>query len=240
MSRTEPVAPPTVVRHRRSFGRDFRLVLATAGFTSLFWIVLLAFTGSDLFTITKVRSEGSQPVASKSVPEASGLETQFVERAASSGGVRPTMVDLPTGALLIPVDGVAFDALIDTFDQPRGERRHEALDIVAPMGTPVVSASNGMVEKLFLSDEGGKTIYVRSNDGGRMFYYAHLDAYAPGLTEGDIVKPGQKIGTVGISGNADPATPHLHFSILRMAPDDPWWKGTPENPYDLLTAARAN
>jgi murein DD-endopeptidase MepM/ murein hydrolase activator NlpD len=67
-----------------------------------------------------------------------------------------------------------------------------------------------------------------------MYYYAHLDAYAPGLREGQRIARGAPVGTVGSTGNANPAGPHLHFAVNRMTPDERWHEGTPVNPYPLL------
>ena len=145
----------------------------------------------------------------------------------------------PEAGLAIPVQGVRAGQLTDTFTQARaGGRPHDAIDIMAPRGTPVIAAADGIVEKLFFSGGGGITVYVRSPDRQWMHYYAHLDAYAPGLTEGQRVRRGEPIGTVGSSGNANPAGPHLHFAIHRMGPNDRWWQGRPINPYPLL-AGRA-
>ncbi|WP_413630229.1 M23 family metallopeptidase [Novosphingobium sp. KCTC 2891] len=138
--------------------------------------------------------------------------------------------------LIIPVQGVLPEQLVDTYTQARadGARTHDAIDILAPTGTPVLAAADGRVEKLFLSNDGGNTIYVRSPDARTMSYYAHLSAYAPGLAEGQLVRRGQVIGAVGATGNADPATPHLHFAIFRTTPETPWYQGDPVNPYPLL------
>lgn len=148
----------------------------------------------------------------------------------------------PSG-LLVPAAGVGSDQLVDTFTQARagGARVHDAIDIMAPAGTPVLAAAPGRLEKLFFSESGGgNTLYVRSSDGRWSYYYAHLQDYAPGLREGQKIARGQKIGTVGSSGNADPAGPHLHFAIHRMEPGDSWWEGTPVNPYPLLAAKPVN
>lgn len=142
----------------------------------------------------------------------------------------------PTG-LAVPVAGVKAEDLVDTYSQSRagGARVHNAIDIMAPRGTPVVAAAPGTVEKLFLSQGGGGiTAYVRSPDRNWTYYYAHLDAYAPGLKEGQVLKQGDAIGTVGSTGNASPAGPHLHFAINRMAEGEDWHEGTPINPYPLL------
>jgi len=144
---------------------------------------------------------------------------------------------VPEGQLLIPVAGIAPEALADTYTQGRaqGARRHDAIDIAAPRGTPVVAAADGQVEKLFFSPGGGGiTAYLRSPDRQFVYYYAHLDAFAPGLREGLRLRRGEPVGTVGSTGNADPAGPHLHFAIHVMAPADRWWQGRPINPYPLL------
>ncbi len=142
----------------------------------------------------------------------------------------------PSG-LIVPVSGVRPDQLHDTFGDARGsERRHEALDIMAPAGTPVLAVADGHVEKLFDSERGGLTIYQFEDTGTWCYYYAHLQAYAPGLAEGRAVERGEVIGYVGSSGNADPAAPHLHFAVFALTPERQWWKGTAINPYPLLGA----
>jgi murein DD-endopeptidase MepM/ murein hydrolase activator NlpD len=127
--------------------------------------------------------------------------------------------------------------LVDTYTQARagGARSHDAIDIMAPLGTPVVASAPGRVEKLFFSEGGGGiSAYVRSDDGRWIYYYAHLNAYAPSLREGQRIDRGSPIGTVGATGNANPAGPHLHFAINRMNPGERWWQGSPINPYPLL------
>jgi murein DD-endopeptidase MepM/ murein hydrolase activator NlpD len=141
--------------------------------------------------------------------------------------------------LVIPVVGVEASQLSDTFSDRRGggARAHEALDIMAPAGTPVVAAAPGKIEKLFLSDDGGNTVYIRSADRRTIYYYAHLQAYADGRAEGQQVERGQRIGTVGSTGNADPAAPHLHFAIMQTEENSHWWEpAAPLNPYNMLVA----
>jgi len=148
----------------------------------------------------------------------------------------------PAG-LAIPVIGVRPEDLQDTYTQARagGERTHDAIDIMARAGTPVLAAAAGRVEKIFYSaGGGGNTVYVRSPDGRWSYYYAHLERYAPGLREGQRIERGTPVGTVGASGNADPAGPHLHFAINRMEPGQRWWEGTPVNPYPLLAGKPVN
>ena len=140
-----------------------------------------------------------------------------------------------THALGMPLPQLRPTQLQDTYADPRGSsRQHEALDIMAPVGTPVLAVSDGRVEKLFTSDQGGLTIYQFEPSGRYAYYYAHLQRYAPGLAEGKALRRGDVIGYVGSTGNADPAAPHLHFAVFVLGPERQWWKGTPINPYPLL------
>jgi murein DD-endopeptidase MepM/ murein hydrolase activator NlpD len=142
-----------------------------------------------------------------------------------------------TDDIVIPVSGVTPDKLSDTFSDARGggTRLHEALDIMAPAGTPVIAAGAGSVERLFLSQDGGNTIYVRSPDRRTIHYYAHLQGYAAGLHEGQVVRRGELLGVVGSTGNASPEAPHLHFAVLRTTPEATWSEpATAVNPYPLL------
>ena len=152
----------------------------------------------------------------------------------------PTPAAPSAQALQIPVEGVRAADLVDSFAQPRGggSRRHEAIDILAPRGTPVLAAAAGMIEKIFESRLGGHTIYVRSPDGQTVYYYAHLDRYAPGLAERQNVVAGERIGFVGASGDADPSVPHLHFEVHVLALGDGWWQGKAVDPYPLLVGER--
>jgi murein DD-endopeptidase MepM/ murein hydrolase activator NlpD len=185
--------------------------LISCALTSAVW--LLAFNRGPVTPAPEPRQAGTQPP-----PKRAELEIG------------------PSG-IAIPVAGIKPDALADTYTQSRsgGARVHNAIDIMAPHGTPVVAAAPGTVEKIYDSKGGGGlTVYVRSPDGRWMFYYAHLERYAPGLREGQAVRQGDPIGTVGSTGNANPAGPHLHFAVNRMAEGEKWYDGTPVNPYPLL------
>jgi murein DD-endopeptidase MepM/ murein hydrolase activator NlpD len=140
---------------------------------------------------------------------------------------------LHSRALLFPVPGYDLKNLRDNFAEKRGERVHEAIDILAPRGTPVLAVDDGEVVKLFNSARGGLTIYHFDPSGRYCYYYAHLDRYAEGLAERQQVKRGQRIGYVGSSGNASPSVPHLHFTIFKLGADRHWWEGTPINPFPL-------
>lgn len=146
----------------------------------------------------------------------------------------PTVSPLST-SLIIPVAGVRPDQLQDTFTAARSEGRvHDAIDIPAPQGTPVLAAADGTIIKLFHSDRGGTTIYQLSPDNKTVYYYAHLDHYADGLTEGHFARQGEVIAYVGDTGNAGPGNYHLHFSISIVSDPKRYWDGVNINPYPLL------
>lgn len=142
--------------------------------------------------------------------------------------------------LLIPVPGVEASELPNTFDEARaqGARRHDAIDILAPRGTPVRSVDAGRVVKIDTSERGGLSLYASDPSGRFMFYYAHLDRYRADLQEGMPLARGDLVGYVGTSGNAPPNTPHLHFAINALGDSKRWWDGTPINPWPLLTETR--
>ena len=138
-------------------------------------------------------------------------------------------------ALLLPVQGITAAQLQDTFTDARSEGRvHDAIDILAPAGTPVLAVADGTIEKLFNSDRGGLTVYQFEPGGRYCYYYAHLERYADGLAEKQTVTRGQVIGYVGSTGNASPEAPHLHFEIHTLGPEKQWWKGASLNPYPVL------
>ena len=192
--------------------------ILTAVVTSAFWIWFYGFV----------------PAPKPEVARSGSVVTVKPENAPPVQVAEQVVVG-PAG-LAIPVLGVKASQLSDTYDDARGSgRRHDAIDIMAAEGTPVIAAADGTVEKLFFSNGGGGiTVYERSPDQKWMYYYAHLSAYAPGLAEGQQVKRGQVIARVGHTGDASASGPHLHFAINSMGPGERWWQGTPINPYPLL------
>ena len=173
-----------------------------------------------------------------------GMSTASVDAAMPAVGIAspstPTpSVPLPAQAgeagLLIPVQGKTGKDLVDTFTDARSEGRlHDAIDIMATAGTPVLAVADGHVEKLFDSKRGGLTVYQFEQSGKVAYYYAHLQRYAEGLAEKQQITRGQVIGYVGSTGNASPDGPHLHFAIFQLGPERRWWEGTALNPYPLL------
>jgi murein DD-endopeptidase MepM/ murein hydrolase activator NlpD len=140
---------------------------------------------------------------------------------------------LRSRALRVPIEGFDFKGLRDNFAEKRGTRVHEAIDLLAPRGTPVLAVDDGVVKKLFTSAAGGLTVYQFDPSETYTYYYAHLDRYAEDLAEGKRLKKGDRVGYVGTTGNAPPGTPHLHFTIFKLPASKRWWEGTPINPYPL-------
>jgi murein DD-endopeptidase MepM/ murein hydrolase activator NlpD len=141
--------------------------------------------------------------------------------------------------LIIPVQGVRPDQLQDTFMDARTEGRvHDAIDIPAPAGTPVLAAADGEIARLFQSERGGTTIYQYSVDKKLIYYYAHLQRYADGQAPGKFVRQGEVIAYVGDTGNAGAGNYHLHFSISVIPNPTRYWEGTNINPYPLLRNSR--
>lgn len=172
-------------------------------------------------------------------PPGPALQIAAAPGATAAPVAPPAPASPPTaggGSLLLPVQGIAPSQLQDTFTDARSEGRvHDAIDIMAAEGTPVLAVADGHVEKLFDSERGGLTVYQFDPDGVHCYYYAHLQRYAEGLAEKKQIKRGEIIGYVGSTGNADPAAPHLHFEVHVLEPEKQWWKGKSINPYPLLT-----
>lgn len=123
----------------------------------------------------------------------------------------------------------------DTFGEARANGKpHEATDIMAPLGTPVLAIGDGTVTKLFHSRFGGTAVYEFDPLQTYCYYYAHLDRYASETREGMSVHKGDVLGYVGSTGDASPDAPHLHLAIFRLSPEKHWWEGTAINPYPLL------
>lgn len=137
--------------------------------------------------------------------------------------------------MMVPVHGVRPGSLQDTYSAPRsGGRAHLALDVMARRGTPVIAADDGVVRRISTNALGGRTVYVVDDAERFVHYYAHLDRYASGLREGQRVRRGELLGTVGTTGNAPSNAPHLHYQLLRYQNTRTWWAGEPVNPIPYL------
>lgn len=176
--------------------------------------------------------------------------SQAAEPRQQAGGGRESLPALATAApvpadatavahlnsLYFPVPGIDSTALDDSFDAPRdgGARRHNAIDIMAPRGTPILSAGDGRILRLSKSTKGGITVYATDLEEQFVYYYAHLDRYHPNLYAGKPLLRGDTLGYVGTTGNAPKNVPHLHFQVMRMPDNGRFWDGDPINPYPLL------
>jgi murein DD-endopeptidase MepM/ murein hydrolase activator NlpD len=216
---------------------------------------LLAFVGivavvvSLVVRLSKVTpARRNTPVVPRQAPANPAAELPIQPSPSPSASMQPSPPPSPVATtqpiisptpvsteLIIPVAGVRPEQLQDTFTEARSEGRvHDAIDILAPHNTPVLAATDGTIVKLFQSDRGGTTIYELGTNQKYFYYYAHLDHYADGVTEGKVVKQGEVIGYVGDTGNAGPGNYHLHFSISIVTDPKKWWEGTNINPYPLL------
>ncbi|MGD9906011.1 MAG: M23 family metallopeptidase [Vicinamibacterales bacterium] len=156
-------------------------------------------------------------------------------RAIGDADVDVDVAELRRRRLVVPIAALAADQLRRSFDEARGNgRRHEAIDLLAARHTPVLAVDDGLVARMLTSRAGGISVYQFDPTTRYVYYYAHLQGYAEGLTEGAMVRRGQVLGYVGTSGNAPADTPHLHFAIAVLDEGEPWWQGTPIDPYDVL------
>jgi peptidoglycan LD-endopeptidase LytH len=242
------------MRRRRRFFRDDVLApwLTLIVIMGLWWAGA-SFVGSSTSAapepeIRRPAADRVSPVVSppkpreKAIPDAP--ETHAVLRAPRVAPRPETVLAttaeedldaLKSRRLTVPVQGILAEQIVSNYDDARGsDRKHEALDIVAPRGTPVVAVEDGRIVKLFTSARGGLTIYQFDPTERFSYYYAHLDRYAADLKEGQTITRGQVIGYVGTSGNAAPNTPHLHFAISRLGPEKNWWEGSPVDPAVVL------
>lgn len=222
----------------------FRSVVPRPPFRHLFaagllGFVLGAFVVASLGTVTGGRATIGPISSVRAVDEPTNAVVEVPAPTSGRTGIiprdAPEARDLDARNLAVPVQGIDPDKLVRSFhDMRNGSREHEAIDILAPTGTPVVAVEDGTIAKLFFSKAGGITIYQFDPGKEYSYYYAHLDRYADGLKEGASVHRGQVIGYVGTSGNAPKNTPHLHFAVFRLTPEKQWWTGTPIDPYDIL------
>lgn len=212
---------------------------------ALLGFVLGAFVVASLGNVNVLRRTPLAPIADAVKPTTGSIDepaNAVIEVPAPTSGrsgiipsSAPEAKELAGRRLMIPVAGVEPGKLVRSYHETRsGSREHEAIDILAPTGTPVVAVEDGTIAKLFFSKAGGITIYQFDPSRQFSYYYAHLDRYAGGLEEGAQVHRGQVLGYVGVSGNAPKNTPHLHFAIFRLTDEKRWWQGTPVDPYEIL------
>jgi len=137
--------------------------------------------------------------------------------------------------LMVPVAGADMSKVEDTFlDGRDGERVHHAIDILAPRGTPILSADDGKILRMSTNTLGGITMYTVDPENRLVYYYAHMDHYNDAMSPGRAIVRGDTLGYVGTTGNAPKDTPHLHFQIMRWPADGKYWNGEPIDPFEFL------
>lgn len=163
--------------------------------------VLLLFTFLVVGSVTGV-SAAAEKIAGR-----------FADRVVFFVHVAQLYTKDPDKKLAMPVQDVAKNQITNTWHAPRDVGRlHEGQDIFAPRGTPIFSATEGYIANIGENTLGGQTVSV-IGAGGRVYYYAHLESYAPQLAEGDYATTRTLLGYVGTSGNAAGTPPHLHFGV---------------------------
>jgi murein DD-endopeptidase MepM/ murein hydrolase activator NlpD len=173
--------------------------------------------------------------ATAPAPPVAPAPTPVEENAPVPPNPPPPLLGTPVRLhLAMPIAGLDPEELEDTFNEVHAGHKHEALDILAPKGTPVLAVAEGNVVKLFTSKAGGLTVYQFDDSQTYCYYYAHLDRYPPGLKENTLLRKGDVLGYVGSTGNASPTAPHLHFEVSKLGSDKKWWEGTPLDPLPLL------
>ena len=242
------MATPELRRHARIFASG-----AAVGFLAgAFVVAVVVWQFGNVIGTRGAHVDGAAPRAATDrwVGDPVDSDSPVLEAVVGTGGGHPApatpvapgtdpavpaapAAELEDRDLLIPVEGIDAAQLVRSFDDDRGGRKHQAIDILAPRGTPVRAIEDGRIARLFNSRAGGITIYQFDPSERFCYYYAHLDRYADGLSENDQVRRGQIIGYVGVTGNAG-NTPHLHFAMYRLTAEKRWWEGAPIDPYAIL------
>lgn len=213
----------------------FALYLVALHLVAGYFIVDLVLRRYVHISGTSWADVDSPPAAELPTPKPEETPFSTPEPALTNTNSSHAIPALPDNVLSIPVAGIAVSELRDSFSDARSEERfHDAIDIPAPLGTPVIAAVNGEIVRFFDSEAGGITIYQLTDDRKFVLYYGHLQKRADDIAVGDRVTRGRIIGFVGDTGNAGVGNFHLHFSVARVSDPKRFWEGTYLNPYNLL------
>jgi len=179
------------------------------------------------------RQATSTTTTTEAATTTTGAVTTTTEAATTTTGA-VTTTTLPSGPPPVITDGKACPvnaatSFSDSWGAPRsGGRSHKGVDLISVRNAPLVAIESGTVTRTSNSTLGGISIYLTGESGSR-YYYAHLEALAPGISGGTSVSVGDLVGVNGSSGNSPDWLPHLHF---QYAPPDSDWI----NPYPLVKA----
>jgi murein DD-endopeptidase MepM/ murein hydrolase activator NlpD len=216
--------------------------------TSRLWVLTLIASAATTACARPVLYY-PEPLTAEPKPADSKAAPRSKPAAASSSGVslmtvseyRPAVsasVDveyLRSRQIIVPVAGADMTRVEDSFNDPRdGDRVHRAIDILAPRGTPILSADDGRIMRMTTSALGGISMYTIDPEQRIVYYYAHMDHYNEAMSPGKTIARGDTLGFVGTTGNAPKNTPHLHFQVMRWPADGKYWNGEPIDPFELL------
>ena len=177
----------------------------------------------------------ARPVLYYPTPESAPTPTAGAVAEASPLVASASDEYLRTRQIALPVAGADMSKVDDSFSEPRdGGRVHRAIDILAPRGTPILSADDGKILRMTTSNLGGISMYTVDPEGRLVYYYAHMDRYNDAMSPGRAIAKGDTLGYVGTTGNAPKDTPHLHFQVMRWPADGKYWNGDPIDPYEAL------
>ncbi|MBR9989270.1 MAG: M23 family metallopeptidase [Gemmatimonadetes bacterium] len=195
-------------------GQALRVSVTPAGAAGTVFADMFHHIGTDIFRPVHWVSQVSRSVGSGGtfVARADGEYVLRVQPPVGMTGIYDVAV-LTDASLIFPVKGADAAAIGSGFGDPRerGARAHEGVDIFAPRGTPVLAATDGLIEKARNTPTGGLVIWQADAASHLTYYYAHLDELL--VREGTYARAGDIIGTVGNTGNARGARPHLHFAV---------------------------
>jgi murein DD-endopeptidase MepM/ murein hydrolase activator NlpD len=178
--------------------QEYRKWLATSTTTT---------TAAATTTTTAAPTSTTAPPATTTPP--ASTTTTAPPTTTTTPPAQPPPSEPPPAGMTCPVDGAT--SFTDTWGAPRsGGRTHEGVDMISARGTPLVAIEAGTVFRVYSGGLGGVVVWLRGV-GGDEYYYAHLDAWAPGLAAGDDLAVGDLLGYVGNTGNARYTLPHLHF-----------------------------
>jgi murein DD-endopeptidase MepM/ murein hydrolase activator NlpD len=137
----------------------------------------------------------------------------------------------PSGDTAFPIAGPHdYGGPDSRFGAPRGDHTHQGQDVSAAEGTPLVAPRPGTITTVAYQAHGAGYYVVEADaDGTHWYAFMHLEAGSTAVSEGQHVSPGQRLGAVGATGDAE--GPHLHFEEWI----GPWQAGgSPVDPLPLL------
>lgn len=185
--------------------------------------------------VASVATACARPVLYYPTPETAPTPTAGAVAEASPVVASASDEYLRARQIALPVAGADMSKVDDSFSEPRdGGRVHRAIDILAPRGTPILSADDGKILRMTTSNLGGISMYAVDPEGRLVYYYAHMDRYNDAMSPGRGIAKGDTLGYVGTTGNAPKDTPHLHFQVMRWPADGKYWNGDPIDPYEAL------